>query len=373
MGAFDGKEVMALSRKKGTQPDVSSDVIAVRDGESFDSGPLAEYLKGRLEGAEAPLEVLQFPGGHANLTYLLKLDTREYVLRRPPIGPVAKSSHDMGREYRALSVLYKIFPYAPRAFLYCEDDTIIGAPFFVMERKKGRVVRNEVPEAFGGGKDPKVNRILSEILIDTLVQLHAADYASIGLEGIGKPEGFMERQVSGWSGRYDRAMTKEIGCVEDLTGWLAEKLPSPQDSVLLHNDWRLDNMMVATEDPSRVVAVFDWDMCTLGDPLADLGCVMSFWFEEGEGLGGMSPMPSDVPGFMKRKEAIERYGEKSGRDVSKMDFYYVFGLFKMAVVVQQIYYRYAKGQTQDDRFERFEMGTEYLMSLAWGHAQSSRL
>jgi aminoglycoside phosphotransferase (APT) family kinase protein len=362
-----------LSGKSGTEPGVPSDVIAVRKGEALDKGPLAEYLKGRLEGGDCTLEVLQFPGGHANLTYLLKLGEYEYVLRRPPMGPVAKSSHDMGREYRALSVLYKVFPYAPRAFLYCEDDAVIGAPFFVMERKKGRVVRNQVPEAFGGGKDPKVNRILSEVVIDTLVELHAVDYVSIGLEGLGKPEGFMERQISGWSGRYDRAMTKEIGCVKDLTGWLGDKLPLPQDSVLLHNDWRLDNMMVAPDDPGKVVAVFDWDMCTLGDPLADLGCLMSLWFQEGEGLGAMSAMPSDVPGFMTRKEAIERYGEKSGRDVRKMDFYYVFGLFKIAVVVQQIYYRYAQGQTKDDRFEKFEMGAEYLMSLAWGYAQGSRL
>jgi aminoglycoside phosphotransferase (APT) family kinase protein len=362
-----------LSGKPGTQLGVPSDVIAVREGESFDPGPLSEYLRGRLEGAGGPLEVLQFPGGHANLTYLLVIGGQEYVLRRPPIGPVAKTSHDMGREYRVLSVLYNVFPYAPRAFLYCEDHAVIGAPFFVMERKKGRVVRNEVPEAFGGGKDPKVNRILSEVLIDTLVQLHAVDYPSIGLEDIGKPEGFMERQISGWAGRYDRAVTKEIDCVKHLTGWLADKLPPPQDTVLLHNDWRLDNMMVAPEDPSQVVAVFDWDMCTLGDPLADLGSLMSFWFEEGEGLGAMSPMPSDVPGFMSRKGAIERYGEKSGRDVSKMDFYYVFGLFKMAVVVQQIYYRYAKGQTKDERFEKFEMGAEYLMSIAWGRAQASKL
>jgi len=362
-----------LSGNAGSRADVPSDVIAVREGESFDPGPLAEYLKGRLEGADRPLEVLQFPGGHANLTYLLVLGDHEYVLRRPPIGQVAKTSHDMGREYRVLSVLYTVFPYAPRAFLYCEDDAVIGAPFFVMERKKGRVVRNEVPEAFGGGKDQTVNRILSEILIDTLVRLHTVHYESIGLEGLGKPDGFMERQISGWSSRYDRAKTKEIPCVKDLTGWLYDRLPSPQHSVLLHNDWRLDNMMLAPEDPSRVVAVFDWDMCTLGDPLADLGSLMSLWFQEGEGLGAMSAMPSDVPGFMTRKEAIERYGEKSGRDVSKMDFYYVFGLFKIAVVLQQIYYRYAKGQTKDERFEKFEMGAEFLMSLSWGHAQASKL
>ena len=362
-----------MDEKSGEQPDVPSDVIPVRQGEALDATALAEYLKGRLEGADRPLTVLQFPGGHANLTYLLKLGDYEYVLRRPPIGPVAKSSHDMGREYRVLSVLYKAFPCAPRAYLHCEDDAVIGAPFFVMERRQGTVVRSEVPAEFGAGKDARVNRVLSEVLIDTLVQLHAVDYGSIGLEGLGKPEGFMERQIGGWADRYDRAMTKEIECFKDLVAWLADKLPQAQDSVLLHNDWRLDNMMLATGDPGKVVAVFDWDMCTLGDPLADLGCLMSLWFQEGEGLGKMAAMPSDVPGFMMRQEAIERYGEKSGRDVSKMDFYYVFGLFKIAVVVQQIYCRYAKGQTQDARFAKFEMGAEFLMSLAWGHAQGSKL
>jgi aminoglycoside phosphotransferase (APT) family kinase protein len=362
-----------LSVNSTSESGIPSDVIEVREGERFDKQVLAEYLKGRLEGADRPLQVLQFPGGHANLTYLLRLGEREYVLRRPPIGPVAKTSHDMGREYRVLSVLYQVFPYAPRAFLYCEDDSVIGAPFFVMERRKGTVVRGEVPAEFGGGKDPKANRVLSEVLIDTLVELHGVEYAAIGLEGLGKPEGFMERQISGWSARYDRAMTKEIACVKEITGWLSDKLPEPRDSVLLHNDWRLDNMMVAADDPGRVVAVFDWDMCTLGDPLADVGSLLSLWFEEGEGLGKMSAMPSDVPGFMTRKEAIERYGERSGRDVSEMDFYYVFGLFKIAVVVQQIYYRYAKGQTKDERFEKFEMGAEFLMSLAWGHAQASKL
>jgi aminoglycoside phosphotransferase (APT) family kinase protein len=362
-----------LSEKSGNAPLVASDVIEVREGEQFDSKVLAEYLKGRLEGADRPLEVLQFPGGHANLTYLLRLGDREYVLRRPPIGPVAKSSHDMGREYRVLSVLYRAFPYAPRSFLYCEDDSVVGAPFFIMERREGTVVRREVPPEFGGGKDRKMNRTLSEVLIDTLAELHAVDYTAIGLEELGKPEGFMERQIEGWAARYDRAMTKEMPCVKDLTVWLLEKLPTAQDATLLHNDWRLDNVMVAPDDPGRVVAVFDWDMCTLGDPLADLGSLMSLWFEQGEGLGENTIMPSDVPGFMTREEAIERYGEKSGRDVSKMDFYHVFGMFKMAVVAQQIYFRFAEGQTQDERFRKFEMGAEYMMSLAWARAEGSGL
>lgn len=355
------------------EAEVTPELIVVRKGEELDTEPLAHYLHKRLEEAGGPLSVLQFAGGHANLTYLLRFPDREYVLRRPPMGPVAKSSHDMSREYRVLSVLHQAFPFAPRALLYCEDLSVIGAPFFVMERKKGTVVRNVVPPEFGSGQDPKTNQILSEVIIDTLVQFHGVDAGRVGLDDFGKPTGYMERQVHGWGERYERAKTKEIPLMKDLKCWLEDKMPPPQGPTLLHNDWRLDNMMLDHHDPSKVIAVFDWDMCTRGDPLADLGCLLSFWFEKGEGLGEMSAMPSQVPGFMTREEAIRRYGERSGRDVSKMDFYYVFGLYKMAVVVQQIYFRYARGQTKDDRFKLFGMGAELLMSLAWNCAESSTL
>jgi len=362
---------MDAQAKKGTE--MQPELIPIREGEEFNAERLASFLQGKLEGTDKSLKVLQFSGGHANLTYLLQYGQTEYVLRRPPIGPVAATAHDMGREYRVLSVLYKVFPPAPRAYLYCEDASVIGAPFFIMERKIGTVVRSVVPPEFGSGQDPGMNRMLSEVIIDALAGLHGVDYSSVGLDGLGKPEGFMERQILGWTGRYEKAMTKEIPIVKDLNGWLMDKLPKSQGHALVHNDWRLDNMMLDPKDPSRVVAVFDWDMCTLGDPLADLGCLLSFWFEQGEAFGTMTAMPTHVPGFMTRKEAIHRYGEKSGRDVRKMDFYYVFGLFKMAVVVQQIYFRYARGQTKDPRFQHFGMGAELLLSLAWSTAQASQI
>ncbi|MEW6443667.1 MAG: phosphotransferase family protein [bacterium] len=354
---------------RGTPPEL----IPVREGEEFDRERLAAYLRGRLEGTDRPLSVLQFSGGHANLTYLLRYGDLEYVLRRPPIGPVAATAHDMSREHRVLSVLYKAYPLAPRAFLFCEDPALIGAPFFIMERRRGTVVRSVVPPEFGGGEDPAVNRALSEVLIDALVALHRVDYKSVGLEALGKPEGFMERQVRGWAGRYERAKTQEIPCAGLVYEWLMDQLPASPEPALVHNDWRLDNMMLDSEDPSKAVAVFDWDMCTLGDPLADMGCVLSFWFEPGEALGAMAAMPSQAAGFMTREEAIRRYGEKSGRDVSSMDFYYVFGLFKMAVVVQQIYLRYARGQTRDPRFQYFGTGAELLFSLAWSTTRCSRI
>lgn len=354
-------------------PKAAPEVIPVREGEEIDAVRLAGFLRDRLEGTDAPLTIRQFAGGHANLTYLLGFGDAEYVLRRPPKGTKSVSSHDMGREYKVLSVLYKAFPLAPRALLYCDDADVIGAPFFIMERRRGTVVRGFIPEEYGGGEDAVMNRKLSETLVDSLVAFHAVDYRTVGLDGIGKPEGFMKRQVEGWTKRYARARTKEIACVDDLTGWLADKRPEAVEFTLVHNDWRLDNIMLDPSDPCRVTAVFDWDMCTLGDPLADVGTLLSLWLEEGESFGQEAIMPSNVPGFMTRSEAVERYGKASGRDMSGMSFYRVFGLFKMAVIAQQIYFRFHKGETADKRFRHFGMAAEFLIMMAWGEAQASTL
>jgi hypothetical protein len=219
--------------------------------------------------------VRQFGGGHANLTYQLCYgegdDAIEYVLRRPPLGPVAATAHDMKREYRVLSKLWQAFPKAPRAFLFCEDPSVIGAEFVVMERRHGIVVRAFVPPEFGGGKDPVANRKLSEVVIGTLVEFHAVDPASVGLESLGKPAGFLERQVAGWTGRYERAKTTEIPIANEVNRWLLENRPESPPATLVHNDWKLDNMAVAEDDPGRCVAVYDWDMCTIGDPMRARG------------------------------------------------------------------------------------------------------
>lgn len=348
------------------------ETIPIRSDEDFDHDKLAAYLRGRLPDSERPLEVVQFAGGHANLTYLLRYGETEYVLRRPPLGPVAPSSHDMGREYRCLSVLYKGYPLAPRAFVFCEDPQIIGAPFFVMERRRGIVVRRAIPEAWGAGQDPQVNRRISEVLIDALADLHAVDPAAVGLEKIGKPDGFMLRQIDGWMGRFDRAKTRELPIAVEMHQWLRRHLPPPLRTTLLHNDWRLDNMMLDSNDPGRCVAVFDWDMCTLGDPFADLGTLLSAWIETREAPPGTNSMavgmPSNTPGFMTRAEAVEHYGRRHGIDVSNVPYYYVFGLFKIAVVLQQIYYRFHVGQTKDERFRNFEQSAEMLF---WRAKQAS--
>ena len=343
------------------------DVIPVRSGEEVDAVKVGAYLEGKLPVGSGTPEVWQFPGGHANLTYLIRYPGAEYVLRRPPHGDVAAGAHDMGREFRVLSVLYKSFPAAPRAYVYCEDRSVLGVPFFVMERRHGIVVRREVPEVFGGGKDPVKNRKLSEVIIDTMVDFHAVDPKAAGLDTLGKPEGYLQRQVKGWLDRWERSKTKDIAEATRVVAWLGDYMPESPRPTLVHNDWRLDNMAVAADDPGRAVAVYDWDMCTVGDPFTDLGTLLSSWYEPGEGYEFLSPMPSREPGFMTRAEAIRRYGERSGRDVSRMPYYYVFGLFKMAVIVQQLYYRYHKGQTQDARMAGGEMVAEGLVTMAHAH------
>jgi aminoglycoside phosphotransferase (APT) family kinase protein len=346
----------------------SPELIPVREDEVFDYGRVAAYLRGKLPGSEQPLEVVQFSGGHANLTYLLRFGAREYVLRRPPLGPVAATAHDMGREYRVLSVLYQKYPLAPRAFVYCDDATLIGAPFFVMERRCGTVVRRAIPAAYGGGTDAVRNRQISEVLVDALADLHDVDYRAIGLEGLGKPDGFMQRQIDGWTARYERSKTRDLPIVTQVSQWLTAHLPPSAKASLLHNDWRLDNMMLDSADPSRAVAVFDWDMCTIGDPLADLGTVLASWVEANEGFSG-GAMPSGVPGFMTRREAVERYCQRRGIDPAVVPYYFVFGLFKIAVVLQQIYHRYHLGQTKDARFAVFEQLAEMLFQMAATRAE----
>lgn len=345
-----------------------ADVIEVRPDERFDATRVAEYLRGKLAGSDRALSVRQFAGGHANLTYLLRYGegegASEYVLRRPPLGPVAPGSHDMSREHRVLSVLWKAFPLAPRSFVFCDDAAILGVPFFVMERRHGVVVRGAIPPEFGGGADATTNRKLSQVVVDVLAAFHAVEPAKAELGDLGRPEGFLARQVKGWTERFERARVDEFPLADELQRWLLDNLPVSPTPTLLHNDWRLDNMAVAVDDPGRCVAVYDWDMCTRGDPLCDLGTVLAVWYDQGEVPPSLNPMPTHAPGFLRRAEAARRYGEQSGRDLSQLAYYLVFGTFKMAVVLQQIYFRFHQGQTKDQRFAGMGEGAKSLFRLA---------
>lgn len=348
---------------------MSQDTIEVRPDEQLNEQRLAEYLHGKLPGTERPLTVRQFGGGAANLTYLLDYETHEYVLRRPPLGPVARSAHDMGREYKVLSVLHQAFPYAPQAYLYCDDPEIIGAAFFVMERRQGRVVRRKMPAVYADTADAP--RRMSLALVDALAELHAVDYEAIGLADLGRPAGFIERQVEGWHKRWQAAKDGEVAEMETVYGWLREHMPPSGQVSLVHNDYKLDNVMLSAADPGRIVAIFDWDMCTLGDPLSDIGSLLAYWVEPGDlpYLQGIATMPA-VSGFLTRAELVERYAAKSGRSVQDIDFYQALGLFRIAVIAAQIYIRFVRGQTQDQRFAAFGPAIPLLAKAAQGVAFS---
>ena len=345
-----------------------SDTIDVRPDERFDEAKLADYLHGKLPGSEQPLSLRQFGGGAANLTYLLDYGSHEYVLRRPPLGPVAKSAHDMGREYRVLSVLHNSFSLAPRAFLYCKDTDLIGADFFVMERHRGMVVRRSIPSSYADF--PDAPQRMSGALIDALADFHAVDYTEIGLEQLGRPDGFVDRQIEGWYRRWQAAKHDDQPQVEmqmeTMYRWLKENQPKTQAASLVHNDYKLDNVMLAADDPGKLVAIFDWDMCTLGDPLSDLGALLCYWSEPSDPAyyKEASMMPVDDARFLTRAQLVERYATRSGRDVSNIHFYHALGLYRLVVIIQQIYIRYARGQTQDQRFAGFGERVPKLLQAA---------
>lgn len=342
----------------------SSDTIPVRSDEHFNETQLAAYLRGKLPGSTNPLTVRQFGGGAANLTYLLDYGSYQYVLRRPPLGPVAKSAHDMAREYKVLSVLHEAFPSAPQAFCYCDDPTIIGAYFFVMERREGVVVRRSLPDIYA--KFPDAPRRMSAALVDTLTQFHAVDYEAIGLGDLGEPSGFIERQIEGWYKRWGNAQTHELPEMDTIYHWLKANQPASTQFSLVHNDYKLDNVMLDAADPGKIVAVFDWDMCTLGDPLNDLGALLCYWSQPSDppALQAMAMMPVGDLGFMTRQALVARYAEKSGRTVAHINFYHALGLFRLTVIIAQIYIRYQRGQTQDERFAAMEFMIPVLAKAA---------
>ena len=345
---------------------MSLDTQDIRAGEDLDWPRVVAWLRERLPACNIPgldmsrePDIAQFPGGHSNLTYRLRFGDVDLVVRRPPVGPVAPTAHDIAREFRWLTAIHPVFPLAPRAYVLCEEIDVIGVPFYVMERRNGIVVRTDEPPAL---QNPAARRRLSEALIDTLASLHAIDVEKAGLGAMGKPAGFVERQVKGWSDRWLRSQTTALPEMDALAAWLRDHLPAaPSPPAVVHGDFKLDNVMLDEHDVTRLIAVFDWEMCALGDPLVDLGIVLAYW--------SPTAPPSqrdalttviDRPGYFTKDEIVERYALKSARDLSGIRFYEVFAVFKIAVVIQQIYYRFAKGQTTDQRFATFDQRVAFL-------------
>ncbi len=342
---------------------ITDQASAIRKGEALDSESLQAYLHANLEHTSGSLTIEQFPRGFSNLTYLLKLGEQELVLRRPPFGVNIKSAHDMGREFRILSALHPVYGKAPKPLLFCDDPAVLGAPFYVMARVNGVILRTRLPQ--GLAIAPPQMRQISAALVDTLVELHAVDVQAAGLNDLGKPAGYVERQVTGWIKRYANARTDDLSDMERAATWLIEQLPTiPDDgsnATLIHNDFKYDNLVltpqIAENNPQSairnsqfVIAVLDWEMATLGHPLMDLGTTLGYWAEAGDlpelrGFGVTS-----LPGNLTRRQFVERYAKMSGRNVDAILFFFVFGLFKIGVIIQQIYARYQQGYTQDERF-----------------------
>jgi len=353
-----------------------SDVRAVRATEQLDWARLAAYLRERLpdcgiDGLDLSrdMEVAQFPGGHSNLTYLIRFGDTELVLRRPPLGPVPPTAHDMAREYRWLAAVSPVFPLAPRPYLLCDDASVVGSIFYVMERRRGTVVRHD--DVAGVTDRPELRRRWSEALVDTLADLHAIDLDANGLSHLGKPAGFVARQVKGWSERWHRSKTTELPEMDALAEYLAARLPpDPAKPAIVHGDFKLDNVMLDPTAAGRIVAVFDWEMSALGDPLVDVGILLAYWRPSSPPgqRDALTPV-TDRPGWFTRDEIVERYASRSGRDVSAIRFYETFAIFKVAVVIQQIYFRYVQGQTDDPRFANFDQRVRYLAQSAVGRAK----
>jgi len=362
--------MLASCRPKGD----TLETIRVREGEGFDLGAAERYLREHIADLpEGELEVRQFPSGASNLTYLLNVGEWEGVLRRPPFGRIAPKAHDMSRESSVLMKLHETYPLAPRPYFLCEDESVIGAPFYVMERRKGVVVDDEFPE--GVVPAPELCHGISRTVADTLAELHAVDPEEAGLGDLGRPNGFLERQVRGWIGRYEKAETDEIGEMEPLTDWIVRDIPESPQPTIIHNDYKLNNLVLDPDDLTEVRAVLDWEMATVGDPLFDLAVSLSYWTEptDPEELKEVMPTVTSTPGFMTRSQFMERYAQKGGRDLSGMHWYLVFGYFKLAVILQQIYARWKKGQTRDERFANFDERVRTLVLHANGLAEKGDL
>jgi len=345
--------------------DFTDQATKIRPGEELHTGRLKAFLKDNISGLKGPLTVEQFPRGHSNLTYLIHMGDRKMVLRRPPIGTKAKTAHDMGREYKILKALKPVFSYVPQPLVYTEDLSVLGCPFYLMERIEGIILRKEMPK--GLNLTPDKVRLLFERHVEIQFELHSLDYKKIGLENFGKPTGYVQRQVKGWSERYCSARTPDAPDFERVMNWLAENMP--EDSAfpgIIHNDFKFDNLILDPNDPLSIIGILDWEMATVGDPIMDLGCTLGYWVEKNDTpeFQLMRTLPTHAEGAMTRKVVVAFYEGLSGKTIENMNFYYCFGLFRLAGIAQQIYYRFYHGQTKDERFKMLIFAVQVLAKAA---------
>jgi len=337
---------------------------AIRKGEELDSANIEAFLKDSIPGLSGKLVISQFPSGYSNLTYLLAVGKREFILRRPPFGTKATTAHDMGREYNILKALRPVFPYCPEPLAYSEDISIIGSPFYIMERLRGIILRRDLPSDLSFTSQQAQR--LCENLLDIQIDLHSIDYKEVGLENFGKPKGYVERQVKGWIGRYRKARTEDAPDFEAVMAWLLETGPqTPTGRVLFTT---ITSLIIVSwiKRPHRIIGILDWEMATIGDPLMDLGNSLAYWVQQDDPpeIQIIRTMPTHLKGALTRDEMVKRYAKMTGRDISNFNFYLCFGLFRLAVIAQQIYYRYYHGQTKDERFKNLIFAVHVLEKAA---------
>ncbi|WP_281647833.1 phosphotransferase family protein [Parendozoicomonas sp. Alg238-R29] len=344
----------------------------IRTGEELDILALQNYLLSRLPDAAGELSVKQFPGGASNLTYMLMLGEQEMILRRPPFGVKAASAHDMGREYKVMSALSGHYP-VPSMIDFCDDQSVLGCDFYIMERLKGLIPRKDLPKGLNLSESDGLQLCLN--VLQKLVDLHNIDYKAAGLEQLGKGGGYVKRQVDGWSGRFRKSKTDNVPDFENVMAWLDEKQPGDVKTCLIHNDFRFDNVVLNPDNPMEVIGVLDWEMCTLGDPLMDLGNSLAYWIEANDEpqFQMFRRQPTNAPGMLTRQKVVDWYCKQTGTELKSFDFYEVYGLFRLAVIMQQIYYRYYHGQTQDKRFAMFHVAIAYMEQRCQKLIQNSSL
>jgi aminoglycoside phosphotransferase (APT) family kinase protein len=334
---------------------------AVRQGEEVDLAKVGAYLRAQGLQLQGEPEIRQFPGGASNLTYQISYGNKELILRRPPFGHIAKSAHDVVREAQIMKLLRPVYPAVPEIYAICEDLDVIGAPFYVMERLVGVIPRQEFPPELG--LDAAKTRQLCLNVIDKLVELHTLNVQAAGLGALGKGEGYVARQIEGWSKRFRAARTEDVGDFESVMQWLHDKQPAKEVAIcLIHNDFRFDNVVLDVADPLKVIGVLDWEMATLGDPMMDLGNSLAYWVQADDDafMLGSRRQPTNAPGMLTRQEVIEYYGQKTGWSVANFDFYEVYGLFRLMGIIQQIYQRYKQGNARNPVFATFGPFANYL-------------
>lgn len=320
-----------------------------RAGEELDIQKLQDYLRDKVPGFDKEVSIKQFPGGYSNLTYFIQADDHEYVLRRPPFGANIKSAHDMEREFTVLTKLHEAgFTKVPDAVHLCVDESVMGVKFYLMTRVKGVILRNRLPKDFSVSEE--AFRTLSKATIDELVKLHQIDIHASGLDVLGKPEGYVQRQVEGWIKRYVNAQTDDIAPMKEVAEWMQKNIPTSSHTSFIHNDFKYDNLVLNPNDVTEIIAILDWEMATVGDPLMDLGTTLAYWAEASD-PDSLKPFNLTwMPGNFTRREVVEYYQQRSGTQVDNMVFFYAFGAFKVGVICQQIYQRYKQGLTKDPRF-----------------------